>query len=253
MNRIWPFINPFGEVDVDIPILREAFDTWDRGGGIFAALEETFEDLPWAGSADSIVLDFEYFGNRSGGKFCSPAVIHLLGEGGVLFDDAKVMLATIIWTKFKQPWMRLWETNVISYNPIHNYNMTDQRELDRGESESRAVADSSVDTTTHGKTNEVTENVAGINNTDKKGKLANVSLSQEGGTTTSENNNERKDDAVKALNEHETINRSGNIGVTTTQQMLSSERELWVWNFFDQVYKDIDTVLSLPIYDPCRI
>ena len=45
-----------------------------------------------------------------------------------------------------------------------------------------------------------------------------------------------------------TLTRKGNIGVTTTQQMMSSEIELWQWNFYESVFKDIDSVLTLYIY-----
>ena len=45
------------------------------------------------------------------------------------------------------------------------------------------------------------------------------------------------------------LTRSGNIGVTTSQQMVESERTLWMWNFFrNVVFPDIDRVLTLPIY-----
>lgn len=44
------------------------------------------------------------------------------------------------------------------------------------------------------------------------------------------------------------LNRYGNIGVTTSQQMITSERKLWEWNFFNQVFKDIDSILCLDIY-----
>ena len=44
------------------------------------------------------------------------------------------------------------------------------------------------------------------------------------------------------------LTRSGNIGVTTTQQMLTSEIELWQWNFFKQVFDDIDSICCLDIY-----
>lgn len=45
------------------------------------------------------------------------------------------------------------------------------------------------------------------------------------------------------------LTRSGNIGVTTSQQMIQSERDLWIWNFFrDVVFKDLDKVLALSIY-----
>lgn len=45
-----------------------------------------------------------------------------------------------------------------------------------------------------------------------------------------------------------TLSRSGNIGVTTTQQMIESEIELWQWNFYKQVFEDIDSILCLDVY-----
>lgn len=46
-----------------------------------------------------------------------------------------------------------------------------------------------------------------------------------------------------------TLTRSGNIGVTTSQQMLESERELWRWNYFREiVFPDLDKILALQIY-----
>lgn len=44
------------------------------------------------------------------------------------------------------------------------------------------------------------------------------------------------------------LERSGNIGVTTTQQMLMQEIELRKWNFFSSVMDDIDSLLTLGIY-----
>ena len=34
----------------------------------------------------------------------------------------------------------------------------------------------------------------------------------------------------------------GNIGVTTNQQMIEAERSLRMWNYFNSVYKDVDSV-----------
>lgn len=253
MHSYWPFINPFDEASAEIPLLRDAFEDWKIGYGIFDALESIGVTLPWDGHADSIILDIEYFGNRSGGKFSSPVVLNLLGSTETLTQESIEILARIIWTKFGEPWKHLWDTNSIAYNPIHNYNMTDSRRLVKGESESRVGNGESHDVTEHGRGTDVTERVAGMNNTDSKGKVANTTESRESGQTSVDGTNDRRDDSVRASNEVETTTRSGNIGVTTTQQMLSSERELWMWNFFDQVYKDVDSVLALPFYDPCRI
>ena len=49
--------------------------------------------------------------------------------------------------------------------------------------------------------------------------------------------------------ETRTLTRSGNIGVTTTAQMLEGERDLWKWNFIrDVVYRDLDSILTLSTY-----
>ena len=44
------------------------------------------------------------------------------------------------------------------------------------------------------------------------------------------------------------LTRSGNIGVTTSQQMIEAERALWIWNYFDIIFADIDKLLTLQIY-----
>lgn len=47
-----------------------------------------------------------------------------------------------------------------------------------------------------------------------------------------------------------TLTRNGNIGVTTSQQMIQAERELWMWNYFaDVLFPDINSVLTLSIYE----
>ena len=45
-----------------------------------------------------------------------------------------------------------------------------------------------------------------------------------------------------------TLTRRGNIGVTTSQQMIQSTIDLWQWNFFEQVFADIDTILTISTY-----
>lgn len=248
------FINPFYSSGQSMPLLRDVFADWQSDDGIFDAIAEVAgELLPWADAADSEYLNFDYFGNHSGAKYPAPVVMLLLNDDEELSDSARLKLASIIWAKFREPWSHLWQTNEISYNPIHNYNMSDTRTLVRGDSDSRVSSTESSQSTEHGKTDDTTEYVYGLNNTDDDGKKSDRIHSEEGGETTVGYEDARSSSGVAAREETETTQRSGNIGVTTTQQMMESERNLWLWNFFDQVYKDIDTVLALPIYDPCRV
>ena len=251
---MFDFINPFYSSGQSMPLLRDVFADWKDDEGIFDALAEVAGDLlPWADAADSEYLNFDYFGNHSGAKYPAPVVMLLLDDNEELTESARLKLASIIWAKFREPWSHLWLTNEISYNPIHNYNMSDTRTLVRGDSDSRATTSESSQSTEHGKTDDTTEFVYGLNNTDQDGKKSDRISSQEGGETTVTYGQSGFSDGVAAREETETTQRSGNIGVTTTQQMMEAERNVWLWNFFDQVYKDIDTVLSLPIYDICRV
>ena len=77
--------------------------------------------------------------------------------------------------------------------------------------------------------------------------------STEGGDTTTDSENSDKRNRVNAGEENESIHRAGNIGVTTTQKLIQEERDLWIWNFFDQVFNDLDRELALMLHDPCRV
>lgn len=77
-----------------------------------------------------------------------------------------------------------------------------------------------------------------------------------GKTTTSENSaraDKGTEDVTDSSTGKEDIERtrSGNIGVTTTQQMLQQEFELWKWNFFAQVFEDCDKYLCLSVCSTC--
>ena len=249
-----PFINPFDVAPTQVPILREAFPDWKIGNGIFDALEEVGA-MPWAGIAESESLDLDYFGNHSGAKFVAPVVMHMIdSETLELLDTDRVALAKIIWIKFAEPWRHLWETNVAAYNPIHNYDMTDTRTLIREDKEASDDTRNSVDTTESERNSDSDDYVYGMNSDqDGPGRRDTRSNSNERGDNASVNISTGEANRKKDTDEVEMTMRSGNIGVTTTQAMLKSERELWMWNFFDQVYKDIDSVLALPIYDACRV
>lgn len=45
------------------------------------------------------------------------------------------------------------------------------------------------------------------------------------------------------------LTRAGNIGVTTSQQMLQSELDLWNWDIFKTIFDDVNKILTLKIYN----
>ena len=64
-------------------------------------------------------------------------------------------------------------------------------------------------------------------------------------TSTPNLENVRTDNLV----EENELTRSGNIGVTTSAQMIEENIQLWIWKFFDSVFKDIDRVLTIGVYE----
>lgn len=50
-------------------------------------------------------------------------------------------------------------------------------------------------------------------------------------------------------NQKRELKRSGNIGVTTSQQMIQSERELWLYDYFKIIYQQMNSVLTIPYYE----
>lgn len=207
--------------------------------GIFNALE-AFE-IPWKNIVDADVLDIEYFGNISGRKRISPLISKLLEKDSVsVLSNARIaQLAGMLYSMNKENWNREWATILVEYNPINNYDMTEEstetttRDAQQLNTGTQGVA--TTDTTNNG--------VYGFNSEN----AVNSDVTTETGNTT------RTDNLSQSLEDDSTINRelhrSGNIGVTTTQQMLQSERELYTWNFFYKiVFPTLDKILTLPLY-----
>ena len=257
--------------------LKEAFPLWYMGDGIFDKIYEQME-VPWDSSlVDSNTLDLEYFGNYSGSRLCAPLVKFLLNDEEALTDTGREILAKIIAAKYAIPWSHLWDTYEIEYNPIHNYNMTETKELYDEEEEhestdntihhtgSDSLAHGKRETTTNGLNSHKLNSKFGFNTDDANPKPAdvvnyneagNASVVNSGTDITTKNLTDTTDqDKARDLTRqsNETLHRLGNIGVTTTQRMIEDERSVWEWNFFNKIFRDINKVLTLPIMDPCQV
>lgn len=188
--------------------LNDVFSSWTTAG-IFSAFD-TFE-VPWRFSdVTNSNLDLLYHGWRSGDKFISPLVNRLLNSSGELSPANVSLLAGIIFDKYNTQWSKLWDTLSLEYDPISNYNMTE------------------TESTNGNASNSVHNAVNGFNSSS--------AVDSDNQTASATSSGQRA------------LTRSGNIGVTTSQQMLQSERDLWMWSYFDVVFADIDKLLCLSIY-----
>lgn len=277
------WLNPFNESVDDEPILKDVFD-WESNGifsAIYSVAASKSLEVPWD-SDDAVILDMDYFANRSGAKFCSPLVKTMLAvesytTDGKLNTVATQKLATIILKKYYPNISALWRATSVDYNPIHNYDMVENRTLRKAESEASVESDTTthtgtdtlahglVETVNPGMTTDQLDYTYGINTDPDSPKPSGKTYTEEGGESVTTNSGSDvttknlQDSSSTATNkagageEEEEIHRSGNIGVTTTQQMLTSERELWKWDYYEQVYEILDKELALAVCDPCRV
>lgn len=252
--------------------LRDAFPDWILSGGIFSAIGSLPSYTPpWGDIGKN--LDMQYMGNISGGKIVSPLVESLL-TNGTLSPASINALAQLMVDHYGKQWDKLWATLEFTYDPISNYDMT-ETEHSSG-SDTGTVTDQSTDTgtvkndhsVTHGKTvsrnstasasqsNSIYgfDSVAAVPSDDQSGENSVEETETNGGTDTDTNTrtdnltreNTRTDNLKKETDR--TLTRTGNIGVTTSQEMIEAERKLWFWNYFNTLFADADKILTIQVY-----
>lgn len=214
--------------------VNDIFPNWVTSG-IFAVLENY--SVPWKGAVDSQSLDVAYHGQRSGDKLVSTLVGKLLQDDALSVDNAKLIAMAMVAT-YGTNWSKMWDTLSFQYNPIENYSMTETE--DTTSTDTGTVA---TDNNTESSSNQTNANsVYGFNSAEGVGSDTQTGS---GKTTVAGTETEMRNLGSTAKRE---LKRSGNIGVTTSQQMIESERQLWEWYFYDIVFADIDKMLTLQIY-----
>lgn len=123
--------------------MSNIFNNFDTGNGIFTALDVL--DFPWLENTAQNI-DTMYFLTHSGMKIPSNLVLHFLDTNNHITNDGRRTLANIITTRFKQKWNDIEATLHYEYNPIENYDLTEQETVN------------SVDEGSNNETNEVTTN-----------------------------------------------------------------------------------------------
>lgn len=233
---------------------------------IFTRIMSQHTDLPWSEdeSITAAVLDFEYLYNFSGNKITAPAVDLNLGTDNKIKTAAFNMLCEVAYMMFNKKWARNWAVLTAEYNPLNNYDMVETEtpaEVTHTitPSETTTTDTPSETTTTVKPPKTIVENeVSAFNSSgyedDSKTTTTGDPNDQGIGTLTVNTAGSSKlevdsagSDVLTVQNDRE-LRRSGNIGVTSSVQLLTQDIELWKWNFFYDVFKDIDTVFTISTY-----
>lgn len=219
--------------------------------GIFSYLREYGE--PWSGKVTADMLDLMYIG-KSGNKITAPILDNMMEEDGTISEENKKKVASAIWGVYGTNWTKLFETLNFNYNPIENYSMVEESS---GENENITNGTSSNETSNNGtstventSTQDTNNDLYAFNSTTSKPSSKSSGVGTDHNTVTTDNktgNQTTLNNISKDTSKH-TLTRKGNIGVTTSQQMIQSERDLWNWVFYNGVFRDIDSILTLSIY-----
>lgn len=159
------------------------------------------------------------------------------GEMPVLYSYPpllKTLIAT--WSNTSQyTWAHLAETLKAEYNPIENYDRTE------------TSTDIFTGTTKTNATNNATSNGTGKTQVYGYNNLASPADDSASETTSASNSTSDSAGTNTSTTSHDS-RVHGNIGVTTTQQMLQSERDTAMFNIYDIICKDFQKRFLIWIY-----
>lgn len=182
----------------------------------------------------------------------------------VLYPAPSIMKRAIeIWSNSNQiKWQKLYDTMTIEYNPIWNVdaNIIDTEKISGSDDRTINRTNIGTDTETRNlldkETVDLTDTkaVKGFNETawadaEKNTKGGTDTIAHSGTDTINRNETEKVTDGNKNASEREyTQRRTGNIGVTTTQQMLEAERQIADFNLIDIIVNSFKYRFCILVY-----
>lgn len=181
----------------------------------------------------------------------------------ILYPDFNYMKTRIaIWSnKYQLNWKKLYDTTVLEYNPIENYDrMEDWTDTDDETTTSaRDNTRNTNNTIKSTSTNKIMNNVnvtdqntafnAGL--ADHAKQITDGDTTENGTITNTETGKDTENENVNGgrTGRHTRTGRAhGNIGVTTSQQMIQSERDLVVFNLYDVIAESFIENFCLMVY-----
>lgn len=179
----------------------------------------------YSDNTDDWALDMDYY------------FAHKYGELPMFQDNEAIIghMKRAVMTANFYKWDKLYETIKLDYNPIWN------------------VDGEEIVTTVYGE--HITNNSLGMRKANTLEQGYNFPYDENSKTQTAENSISVSSDAVNdstVSNQHtdsNTIERHGNIGVTSTQHLISEERQIAMFSFWDIVYTDIIKAITIPVYE----
>ena len=188
--------------------LKDIYSDGITGDGIFSDLQEF--NVPWADDNINESLDILYY-SKNGDKSITALCNSVIDSDGEFVTDGRETLATIAYITYGQKWDKLFATLNLEYNPIENYRMVETENIDKeidSEQTNTGTIITNIDSQSDNKVYAFNTSENPVNTDSVIGDSSNRET---------QNLTERID-----LNDgvDRELTRSGNIGVTTSQQMI---------------------------------
>lgn len=191
------------------------------------------------------------------------AILMRTRELEILYPDFTYMKNRItIWSnKYQINWKKLYDTTVLEYNPIENYDrMEDWTDTD--DETSTSARDNTRNTTNTVKSTSTNEVMNSVNVTDQNTafnagladhakQITDGDTTENGSITNTETGKDTENENINGgrTGRHTRVGRAhGNIGVTTSQQMIQSERDLVIFNLYDVIAESFIENFCLMVY-----
>lgn len=163
------------------------------------------------------------------------------GDFEVMYPDADFLKLSIgAWSRKWQPTFIRWINALnLEYDPLENYNRYEHWTDNKDSQVYGAAIGSTSGATDSTNTNKVSADDAGNDFTAKD--QTEIHGTDSGSTLSNTSN------TVDDNNEHDG-RIHGNIGVTTSQQMLKSELDIGYWNIYEKITDMFLTEFIIPVY-----
>lgn len=214
--------------------------------GVMKRIQETQnQPFEWLTEEIANLLDENFVLEHSGDKRISPVfrrLIYLSDKMSQPFEPLE-KLAKDVMTLYSDKWNKIYSALVSSdYNPLDNYNM-EQVETPDITKERNIKTNTKLVTSSEGDSNNDTYGFNSALPVPSDKAHAESETTVEGSDVDNNSNDVETETGTRELT------RRGNIGVTTSQQMLESEIELREhYNFYEIVLNDIAKLLCLNVY-----
>lgn len=148
-----------------------------------------------------------------------------------------------VWSDKEFPvWNKLYETTLLKYDPLSNYDRTEEWEDVGDNSATNNGTTKNIGSSSGSGSNK--NSVAGFNSSE----LVESEKAENSGQSNSSSDTTISGTSTEKLKSTHRGRVSGNIGVTTSQQMLEEERRVALFNLYDRIIESFKMRFCILVY-----